>query len=112
MAEVEPPRYKMTCTKCGTEWGAARPDTEFRCPIDTCGSIYLKGEPLETPDPRSMLDLDALLGAGTKAGVAPESIGSMRDYDSRALRSTRTEGLSGGGRREDPKESRIAYWGK
>ena len=112
VAEVEPPRYKMTCTKCGTEWGAARPDTEFRCPIDTCGSIYLKGEPLETPDPRSMLDLDALLGAGTKAGVAPESIGSMRDYDSRALRSTRPQGLSDGGRREDPKESREAYWGK
>ena len=112
VAEVEPPRYEMTCKKCGCVWGAVNPEAEYRCPRDDCGSIFLTGVPLETPDPRSTLDLDALLGQGTKAGVAPESIGSMRQYDTRALGSRHPDGMPSQRGRRDPKETREAYWGK
>ena len=109
IAEVEPPRYKMICKKCGCEWGAARPDTEYRCPKEDCGSIFLIGVPLEAPDPRAKLDLDALLGV--KTGEKGESLVPYKGYDSRVIQHTHPEGLRGNGR-PDPGESREFFWGK
>jgi hypothetical protein len=109
ISEVEPPRYKMICKKCGCEWGAARPDTEYRCPKEDCGSIFLVGIPLEAPDPRATLDLDTLLGV--KTGEKGESIAPYKGYDSRVIQHTHPEGLRGNGR-PDPGESRENYWGR
>ena len=48
----EPFRYRMTCLKCKTVWGAANPEKEYRCPNEACQSIRITGEPTTTADPR------------------------------------------------------------
>ena len=108
VAQAEPARYKMTCKKCGCTWGSANPEAEFRCPKDDCGSIFLTGEPLENPDPRTTLDIDALLGVRT--GAKGESLPPYAGYDARVLQHTHPEGLRGG--RAVPGEKRSDYWGK
>jgi hypothetical protein len=50
--ESAPARYRMTCLKCKTVWGAANPEKEYRCPNEACQSIRITGEPVTTADPR------------------------------------------------------------
>ena len=50
--ESAPARYKMTCLKCKTVWGAANPEKEYRCPNEACQSIRITGEPTTSADPR------------------------------------------------------------
>ncbi len=53
--EDQPSRYKMTCLSCGGEpWGAANPETEFRCPY--CASLRITGSLLVNEDPRGKVD--------------------------------------------------------
>ena len=108
VAEVEPPRYEMKCKVCGCVWGAANPEQEFRCPKDECGSIFLTGKPLESPDPRATLDIDTLLGV--KTGPKGESLPPYAGYDQRVIHHVHPEGLRGG--RPQPGESRESWWGK
>ena len=50
--ESAPARYKMTCLKCKTVWGAANPEKEYRCPNEACQSIRITGEATTSADPR------------------------------------------------------------
>jgi hypothetical protein len=106
--EKDPPRYEMRCQACGCIWGAANPELEYRCPKDDCGSIRLVGKPLENPDPRATLDIDALMGV--KTGDRGESLPSYAGYDPRVLQHSHPEGLRGG--RPAPGETRESFWGK
>ena len=108
VVQTEPPRYEMKCKTCGCTWGCANPETEFRCPQEDCGSIFLTGRPLEMPDPRATLDIDALLGV--KTGPKGESLPPYAGYDARVIGHSHPEGLRD--RRQAPGETRQSFWGK